>query len=224
MKRSEINQYLKEAEAFFRKFQYKLPPFADWTPQEFVRYAPEWKEMTDCELGWDITDFGHGDFLKEGLLLFTVRNGILNDPRYPKTYAEKIMISRKDQKTLMHCHLLKREDIINRGGGKLVFELYNQLEGEELADTPVSVAGDGRIHHLKAGEHIALNPGESLTLTPGLFHSFWAEGEDVLIGEVSSVNDDHCDNLFHGEQQRFPERIEDEEPYHLLVCDYKKYL
>ena len=45
----------------------------------------------------------------------------------------------------------------------------------------------------------------------------------MLIGEVSCVNDDHNDNVFHEPQLRFPDIEEDEEPYRLLVCDYRKY-
>ena len=41
-----------------------------------------------------------------------------------------------------------------------------------------------------------------------------------MIGEVSAVNDDYNDNVFYGEQQRFPSIIEDEEPYRYLVSDY----
>ena len=34
-------------------------------------------------------------------------------------YAEKIMISRQDQVSPMHRHIVKAEDIINRGGATL---------------------------------------------------------------------------------------------------------
>ena len=40
-------------------------------------------------------------------------------------YAEKIMISRQDQISPMHRHIVKAEDIINRGGGVLALKLYN---------------------------------------------------------------------------------------------------
>ena|SRR5690554_1431468 len=41
-------------------------------------------------LGWDITDFGSGEFYKRGLFLFTLRNGKYKVDKKP--YAEKIMI------------------------------------------------------------------------------------------------------------------------------------
>ncbi len=218
MKRSEVNREIREAEAFFASMGFALPKFAFRKPEEWNGNG----EIRDCQLGWDLTDFGRGDFRREGLLLFTLRNGIAGSERYPKAYAEKIMISRSEQKTLMHCHLNKREDIINRGGGNLVFELYNREgDSKNLASTPVELDRDGERITVPAGELLVLSPGESITLTPNLFHSFWAEGGgDVLIGEVSSVNDDHNDNVFHGTQRRFPAIEEDEAPYRLLVSDY----
>jgi D-lyxose ketol-isomerase len=227
MKRSEINKEICKAEKFFASFQFKLPKFAYWTPEEMKarRYAPEFREIFDCNLGWDITDFGKGDFDKEGILLFTIRNGLNGSLLYRKPYAEKIMISRSNQVTLMHCHVRKREDIINRGGGRLVFELFNRkADTAEIDDTPVTVSRDGELVTINAGEKLFLEPGESILLERNIFHKFYAEeGSDVLIGEVSSVNDDHNDNVFYGVQERFPEIIEDEVPYRYLVSDYQKF-
>lgn len=224
MQRTEINQLIKDAERFFEKHNFKLPPFAYWRLQDWKSQRPYIHEIIDCELGWDVTDFGRGNFLKEGLLLFTIRNGMLNNSKYPKSYAEKIMISREEQVTLMHCHINKTEDIINRGGGNLIFELYNQSGGKDLADTPVVLQQDGVKVTLPAGGRIRLSPGESITLTPRIFHQFWAEkgSGDVLIGEVSSVNDDHLDNIFHNKQLRFPQIEENEGAYRLLTCDYNE--
>ena len=222
MKRSEINHEIREAERFFASLNFHLPKFAFWTPQEFRAHGAEIREIRDCKLGWDVTDFGRGNFRKEGLFLFTIRNGITGSALYPKPYAEKIMISRSEQKTLMHCHELKREDIINRGGGVLVFELFNRVgTAKQLADTPVSLVRDGERIEVAPGAPLRLEPGESITLEPNVFHAFYAEkGGDVMIGEVSSVNDDLTDNVFYEPQLRFPEIEEDEEPYRLLVSDY----
>ena len=224
MKRSEINYEIREAEKFFASFQFKLPKFAYWTPEEMRanRRDPKYREIFECNLGWDLTDFGKGRFREEGLFLFTIRNGITGSERYPKPYAEKIMISRSNQLTLTHCHEFKREDIINRGGGRLVFELFNRKGNTaELDDTPVKVSRDGEELILDPGEKLILDPGESILLERNVFHRFYAEkGADVLIGEVSAVNDDHNDNVFYGQQVRFPEIIEDEAPYRYLVSDY----
>ena len=52
------------------------------------------------------------------------------------------------------------------------------------------------------------------------WHAFWGEGADVLIGEVSTVNDDETDNVFHEPLARFSEIEADAEPARLLVSDY----
>ena len=65
---------------------------------------------------------------------------------------------------------------------------------------------------------------ESVTLLPGNWHAFWGEGGDVLIGEVSTVNDDLTDNIFREPIGRFSSIEEDEAPAHLLVSDYDKWL
>lgn len=41
-------------------------------------------------LGWDITDFGRGDFSTCGFGLITLRNGNQHNPKYKKVYAEKL--------------------------------------------------------------------------------------------------------------------------------------
>jgi D-lyxose ketol-isomerase len=88
----------------------------------------------------------------------------------------------------------------------------------------VTVPVDGRLNTLPAGGILKLDPGESVTLLPGVWHAFWGEGGDVLIGEVSTVNDDRLDNKFEMEIGRFATVEEDEAPKHLLVSDYDTYL
>ena len=63
-----------------------------------------------------------------------------------------------------------------------------------------------------------------MTLMPGVWHAFWGEKGDVLVGEVSTVNDDLTDNIFRDPIGRFAEIEEDEEPLYLLVSDYDKWL
>src|SRR5690606_40618622 len=64
---------------------------------------------------------------------------------------------------------------------------------------------------LEPGGILRLGPGESVTLLPGVWHAFWAEEKDVLIGEVSTVNDDLTDNVFAEPVSRFSKVEEDEE-------------
>lgn len=218
MKRSQINQILQSAQAFFTQHQFHLPPWASWTEADWQGQGDACREVIDCQLGWDITDFGSGDFAKRGLTLFTVRNGKAGSS-YGKTYAEKIMVVDDGQETPLHFHFQKAEDIINRGGGKLLLQLWNSDGQGEKADTPVSVSIDGVRHTLEAGAIVSLAPGESICLTRGLYHRFWGEGK-VLVGEVSQVNDDFSDNRFYEEVGRFPSIDEDEAPWRLLVSDY----
>jgi D-lyxose ketol-isomerase len=218
MKRSQINQILQSAQAFFTQHQFHLPPWASWTEADWQGQGDACREVIDCQLGWDITDFGSGDLAKRGLTLFTVRNGKAGSS-FGKTYAEKIMVVDDGQETPLHFHFQKAEDIINRGGGKLLLQLWNSDGQGEKADTPVSVSIDGVRRTLEAGAVVSLAPGESICLTRGLYHRFWGEGK-VLVGEVSQVNDDFSDNRFYEDVGRFPSIDEDEAPWRLLVSDY----
>lgn len=225
MKRSEINKLIRDAIAFFDRHQFKLPPFAYWTPQDWKGIGEEAAEIRDNMLGWDITDFGSGQFKQTGLFLFTLRNGNPSEKqKYPKTYAEKIMIVREEQITPYHFHWQKMEDIINRGGGNLILRLYPSTEDGRLGDGEMVVHLDGVTRTIMAGDTVELQPGESITLLPYQYHSFWAEKGNgpVLTGEVSHVNDDNQDNRFLDPLQRFSDIEEDEAPLHYLVSDYTK--
>lgn len=225
MKRSRINEIIREGDAFIRSFGFRLPPFAYWSPRELAERRPE--GIVGARLGWDITDYGQGRFDELGLFLFTVRNGRASDlvRGSGMLYAEKIMISRRDQLSPMHRHVVKAEDIINRGGGTLVVELFmSRPDGSIDREAGVSVPTDGVVRTLPAGGKLALAPGESVTLMPGVWHAFWAEEKDVLIGEVSTVNDDLTDNVFEMPIGRFSDIEEDEPPVHLLVSDYDRWL
>jgi D-lyxose ketol-isomerase len=223
MNRSEVNEILRRSSAFIRSFGYVMPPFADWEPEQMRRATQEAPDIIARRLGWDVTDFGQGRFEDFGLFLFTVRNGNAADLAQGRgmLYAEKIMISRAGQRAPMHRHNIKAEDIINRGGGDLVLELFAPApDGSIDPHAPVTVPCDGVPRTLPAGGHLRLNPGESVTLLPGVWHAFWGERADVLIGEVSTVNDDLTDNVFRDPVGRFSDIVEDEAPWRLLVADY----
>ena len=224
MKRSQINQLIRDAKKFMSDHRFALPNFAYWSPEDWRAKGPECSEIAEAQLGWDITDFGSNDFSKRGLLLFTVRNGVPGkDGKLGKSYAEKIMVVRDKQETPTHFHFQKMEDIINRGGGDLVIQLWNASDSEGLAQTEVQASVDGVVRRVPAGGKLSLKPGESITLPPRLYHSFWAENAMTLVGEVSRVNDDHTDNRFHEPMPRFPAIDEDESPLHLLTSDYPRY-
>ena len=222
MKRSEINNIIKDAMEFINRFRFALPPFAHWSAEDWKNKGAECDEIRDNMLGWDITDYGFGIFDEIGLVLVTIRNGNQNKSEYKKPYAEKLLISRENQVCPMHFHWHKMEDIINRGGGILVMKLYNSTANGELADTDVTVVCDGVQTTVAAGSELELSPGESVTLTAGLYHAFWAkEGRGaVLVGEVSQCNDDNTDNRFHEPMGRFPVIEEDEPAFRLLCNEY----
>ena len=222
MKRSEINACIKEFEEMLKEYRFALPPFLSFTPEEWETKGHEYDEIRDNALGWDITDYGEGHFETKGLYLITLRNGNVHNDKYTKCYAEKIMMLKEGQISPNHFHWNKMEDIINRGGGNLVFHLWNATEDEQLADTPVKIFSDGRCYEVPAGSDVILKPGQSLTLYPYYYHEFYIQPgtEKALIGEVSMCNDDNTDNRFYEALGRFPTSEEDEPAYRLLCTEY----
>lgn len=221
MKRSEVNEIIRYMERLAKENGFHLPPFCNWTPEEWKTKGHEYDEIRDNMLGWDITDYGQGNWEKVGFALVTIRNGNQNNPKYKKVYAEKLLMLKEGQHSPMHFHWKKSEDIINRGGGTMIIHMYNDRDGE-LDDTDVLVNSDGRSYYVPAGTGVRLEPGESITIWPHQYHDFDVlEGTgDVLIGEVSMCNDDNTDNRFYENVGRFPEIEEDEEPYRLLCFEY----
>ena len=222
MKRSHINAVLKKMEGMINEYKFALPPFLSWTPEEWAEKGHEYDEIRDNMLGWDVTDYGLGKYEELGIALITIRNGNAKNPKYTKTYAEKLIMIEEGQTSPMHFHWNKMEDIINRGGGNLIFRLYNATKDGQLADTDVEINQDGRKYMVKAGSDIVLKPGESLTLYPYYYHEFVVQPGTgtVLLGEVSMCNDDNTDNRFLEPLGRFPTIEEDEPPYRLLCTEY----
>lgn len=227
MKRSRINEIMADADDMIRQYGFALPPFAYWTPDEMKARSVDARHVIDARCGWDITDYGSSRYDEMGLFLFTLRNGLLSDLQAGggMCYAEKLLISKQDQLSPMHTHVIKAEDIINRGGATLVVELYGSDDAGAFAeDQGGRVWCDGIAVDYAPGQKLKLAPGESVTLRPGDWHAFWGEGGDVLIGEVSTVNDDETDNVFRDPIGRFSKIEEDVPPTHLLVSDYAAYL
>lgn len=220
MKRSQINRLIDQTMAWLEQRQVVLPPFARWTPEEWAEKDHSYDEIRANMLGWDVTDYGRGDFDRVGLLLFTIRNGNLQDSRYAKPYAEKLLVSREGQLSPNHFHWHKMEDIINRGGGDLMVQVWNATAEEELGKDDVTVRLDGHLTTVPAGTVLELHPGESITIPPRLYHAFWGRGGNVLAWEVSMVNDDNTDNRFYEPQARFTSIEEDEPARHLLCNEY----
>jgi hypothetical protein len=227
MKRSEINEIIAHAEEDFARIGFALPPFAFWSLADWRRERRDAEAMCATGLGWDVTDFGEGRFSEKGLLLFTIRNGLLaSKAAGNRPYAEKIMIARRDQMTPMHRHAAKIEDIILRSAltpsAKLAIKLFSmKKDGSVDREAKVTAYLDGRTRQVDPGSVVVLAPGESITLFPGTYHAFWGEGGDAAIGEVSSINDDAADNFFSEPLARFTE-IEENQPINRpLVTDHR---
>ena len=222
MKRSEINTIIKDMEKLIEEHRFALPGFCNWTPEEWQTKGHEYDEIRDNMLGWDITDFGQNRFREYGFSLITIRNGNCKMDKYKKPYAEKLLMLYEGQNAAMHYHWSKMEDIINRGGNDVYITVYNGDKDGKMLDTDVTVTTDGCKRVVPAGTKIKLSPGESITITPYLYHDFHVEptGGSVLLGEVSMCNDDENDNCFFEPTGRFPEVEEDEPPYRLLCTEY----
>lgn len=225
MKRSTIDHAIDEALSVCDKHGFKLPPWATWTASQWKDIGSEADEIRDHGLGWNMTDFGSGDFSKQGLLLFVIRNGLLGKngkPSTTKTYAEKAFVVGPGQVTPWHFHWVKTEDLVNRGGGRLLVEVAWATQDEKsLSPLPVEVVVDGITREVNSADPITLEPGQSIEFPPRLWHKFYGKSGDptVVAGEVSSLNNDATDNCFLTDATRSP--IEEDAPAkYILLNEY----
>ncbi len=228
MKRSTANRVIETAKEVFASFGLKLPPFAEWTVEDWKSKGPECDEIRKCLLGWDVTDFGQGDFEVRGRTLFTLRNGAKSFPG-GKDYAEKLILDPENQKPPRHFHRHKMEDIVNRGGGNIMVELFKATAEGKPSDEVFTMQVDGVTTRIKPGEILRLEPGQSLCIPPRIIHQFWGEeGTGVkfgdkrytVSGEISRVCDDFEDNCWLEPCERFCTFEEDEPRKHYLVHEY----
>jgi D-lyxose ketol-isomerase len=187
MKRSAINQAVRDAQNWFGQHGWVLPPYPRW----------------------DVTDFGLGHFLENGLVLVN----LAEEPEY----CEKLMYARQWQCTPAHTHRQKKEDIICRQG-TLGITVWNGLPTQP--ETYFSMKKNGLPVTVTHGETVVLQAGERLTITPGIYHAFAPVSTECIIGEVSTANDDLNDNFFVDERiGRFSQIEEDEPAIVKLVSD-----
>jgi D-lyxose ketol-isomerase len=224
MKRSAIDAAILSALALADSCHFALPPLARWQRKTWER-RDDLAETLARGIGWDVTDFGHGDFARLGLTLLTIRNGTAGEwaARAGQVYAEKLMFSSAGQETPFHFHVAKTEDIINRGGGRLAVELHpseNVNGGLGLGGGRVCTLVSGVFTAIEAGHTLYLAPGEWIQIPTGVYHRFWAVDGPVMGGEVSSVNDDAGDNVFLVPGARFPVIEEDAPALFLTVGEY----
>lgn len=227
MKRSEINRELKWAKQLLKNNSIVLPPFGYWSTEKWQAMSNAAQLIVKVMLGWDITDYGRENFRELGAVLFTLRNGSLENPLLGTPYAEKLILLHDGQRLPLHYHASKTEDIINRAGGVLVIKLYNSLpDGGVDYDSAVQVLVDGVEKTFSAGQEIELRVGSSITLRPFVYHIFGAKAGsgDLVCGEVSSINDDYTDNYNAEEVSRFAVIEEDEPALHPLCHEYRQFL
>ena len=224
MKRSEINAAFKWAEELLAKNNIHLPEIAGWSMDDWRRNADRVETIRKVMMGWDITDFGTGDFANVGAVLYTMRNGKLDEPGVGVPYCEKYIVMKEGQRLPKHYHVFKTEDIINRAGGVLAVYLWNADKDGKQLDTDVVIYMDGVRHVVKPGEEILITPGNSISLTPYIGHIFGPKPGtgDIVVGEVSKVNDDNTDNYWMEPTSRFADIEEDEPILHPLCNEYDK--
>ncbi|PZX13754.1 hypothetical protein LX81_03088 [Palleronia aestuarii] len=213
MKRSEINAAIRDFDALIARHGFAMPDFAAWTAEDHAASPERSRWLAERQIGWDVTDFGHGDFAARGLALFCIRNGL--DGPEERPYAEKLLMVGVDQETPYHAHKHKLEDIIVRGGGTLCVEFTDEgsVEPDEGPLFDHAMIDGARVPAFQVHR---LEPGQSITIPRGLQHRFWGEGAPVFVAEVSQRNDDRTDNFFLEGVGRFSEIEEDEAPWRLL--------
>ena len=205
MKRSAINAALIAARATCVAHRFALPGWADWTMADHRTNPQQSGFLTDRQIGWDVTDFGSDDFARRGLALLCIRNGIQGDMA-ERPFAEKLLFVGENQETPFHCHKVKLEDIIVRGGGNLMVE-FTATGSIPGWDQPRI---DGAPVDPFAGP-LRITPGNSITVPRGLQHRFYGEAGQgpVFVAEVSQCNDDRNDNFFLEPLGRFSTVEED---------------
>lgn len=158
---------------------------------------------------WDVTDFGLGDWSNCGLVLIN----LAAEPEY----CEKLMYARKGMTTPAHAHKQKKEDIICRSG-RLAIRVWSGVPQE--GQGPVSLPINGEVQEVASNSVVILEPGSRVTLVPGVYHEFWSETDECIIGEVSTANDDLHDNFFvNPDIGRYPGIEEDEAPVVRLISE-----
>jgi D-lyxose ketol-isomerase len=224
VKRSFIDARIDRMLELCARHGVALPPFALWRETDFRNNADAAKLIAERGVGWNVVEFKPGLFAREGLTLFTLRMGDWRDlgAGRGRLYGEKAIAAEDGQRAPHHYHVVKTEDIVNRGGARFVVELFKvDALGRPVKDR-FRALKDVSVIDLKPGHQVRLEPGESLTLEPFIAHSFWAEGGAALAGEVSLANDDTTDNYFLPPLEPFPPIDEDAPARYVTVRDHAR--
>jgi D-lyxose ketol-isomerase len=222
MRRSFIDRRIDAMLELCERHRFKLPPFALWGEAQYLAAPASARRIREAGLGWNVVEFKPGAYASEGLSLFTTRMGEWRDLASGggRLYAEKAMMAEDGQRTPHHFHIVKTEDILNRGGARFVVELFKVDAGGARRNERFQVLKDAEMLDLAPGARVFLEPGESLTLEPYVAHAFWAEGGTVLAGEISLANDDATDNYFLPPLEPFAPIEEDAPMRYVTVRDH----
>src|SRR5438874_651355 len=109
MRRSEINRAIRAAKSFLAQHRFLLPHFAHLSPDALKAKLTPQSSIYRGRLGWDVTDFARGNFAKDGITLFTIRNGdkeALSKGR-GRLYCEKALYFEAGQSCPSHSHYVK---------------------------------------------------------------------------------------------------------------------
>jgi D-lyxose ketol-isomerase len=198
MKRSFVDASIDKMLEMCARHGVILPPFALWSEAQYRDDPAAARRILDSGLGWNIVEFEPGEFARAGLSVFTIRMGDWRQLQQGRgrLYAEKALFAEDGQRTPHHYHIVKTEDVVNRGGARFVVELFKVDRAGAPLKERFRALKDVKVLDLEPGAKVVLEPGESLTLDPFVAHAFWAEGGATLAGEVSLSNDDRADNLF----------------------------
>jgi D-lyxose ketol-isomerase len=226
MKRSFIETRIEAMLAACQRHGLPLPPFALWGEDEYRANPDAARRIATSGLGWNIVEFAPGAFRREGLGVFTLRMGDWRELHKGRGrfYAEKALYAEDGQRAPPHYHVVKTEDIVNRGGARFVIELFKVDRAGAPIKERFRVVKDVTMLDLGPGDRITLEPGESATLEPFVAHSFWAEGGATLAAEVSLVNDDASDNYFVPALAPFAPIEEDRPRRYITVRDHARLL
>jgi D-lyxose ketol-isomerase len=224
MKRSFADSRIEAMLALCERHGVRLPPFALWGEKDFRANAAAASRIAAGGLGWNVVEFKPGAFATEGLVVFTLRMGDWRDleTKRGRLYAEKALMSEDGQRAPHHYHVVKTEDIVNRGGARFVVELVKVDSAGRPTKERFRALKDVTELDLGPGDQVRLEPGESLTLEPYIAHAFWAEGGAALAGEVSLANDDMTDNHFMPPLAPFAPVEEDRPARFVTVRDYAR--
>ncbi|MFP4381073.1 MAG: D-lyxose/D-mannose family sugar isomerase [Candidatus Sumerlaeia bacterium] len=232
MKRSDINNEIQLALDVFEAHRFYLPKWAAWSPENWEHCGPEVAQIKACMLGWSVTDFDRDNFREQGFVTFIERNGIVDEMRefaqrhsvQDKAYGERLGFIQKRQATAMLKHNISTKDIVNRGGGDLVVQIFLSTPDDELDEhNRIPTCINGIAYNIKAGGISRLAPGDGITIHAGVFHKFWAEKAGCIVGEIYTSSPKK-NEIFLLEPGEWYNRIEeDEDPLFLLNHEYPEF-